>query len=733
MSTRTDSEAADTMNQARSSFAHLASLRHELSHFCGLHLASLNKFWIPVGDRFDRRKGQNTTTSSGVATNSIALKSLLSAKEFLAARPLKLDVGIVTVEDRISKTQAFLGNLSNIANDGSFYYRCFQVGACIEEAPSVVITAHIEACQSIARYPSNGVCELWSGGHSVGENSASAYLAFRLGETVAKHSHAGTATGSVDSALLLWCRAELAKQIVLQRTSSPYMDADHLAWSLAYIVCFDAEYHLNNVGRSLVTEGLQALFAQQDSDGGWNSYVQLDASYAPTARCSVYETLATLLECSLGTSDKKRSAAARFFREQLRRHLPSLRTVWGLALSSRIEDSEDGTYAWRAAGATSEECGETAAVFYFAQVFRRFVSQWTFEVAIDGFEVESITKSEKDIDRDIKKADSLITASARKALHGRGVHDCLKDLFGSNDCDPYKDFSGDGIPDHDVEMIPIAATDGKHIARSAVLYGPPGTSKTTTVETIAAMRKMRLVRLGPSDFVSNGLDGAYRTCSDIFDRLDELDRVVVLFDECEELMLERKDGADVASRFFTTSLLPRLKRLWDSRRLLFFVVTNRMEEFDPAITRNKRFDARICVGFPSVKAKIARLCATPDGLSDDERKDFSNERTALVNAVGSAFQSHINKIGVASGILKFSLMTYDEVVEQETAFKKNFTNSVPTVDGLSDFILKCRIPRLNSRNLRGAAREYFRQLEGVSLDPKVAFAPTSSTLTPHKP
>jgi SpoVK/Ycf46/Vps4 family AAA+-type ATPase len=83
---------------------------------------------------------------------------------------------------------------------------------------------------------------------------------------------------------------------------------------------------------------------------------------------------------------------------------------------------------------------------------------------------------------------------------------------------------------------------------------------------------------------------------------------VILFDEIDELIRVRDGvGSDPFGRFLTTSMLPKLAKLWEQRRVLFFVNTNDIEVADPAIKRSQRFDAAIFVPPPSFEKKKERL------------------------------------------------------------------------------------------------------------------------------
>ena len=154
---------------------------------------------------------------------------------------------------------------------------------------------------------------------------------------------------------------------------------------------------------------------------------------------------------------------------------------------------------------------------------------------------------------------------------------------------------------------PDAPLIGSDYARSAVL-GPPGTGKTTIVEALAGALGWQYIEILASNFLSGGVDAVPARADTIFDRLMQLNRCVVLFDEIDELIRDRSlDQSDPFGRFLTTSMLPKIAKLWKQRRIIFFVATNHVRKADAAITRSSRFDARIFVAPPDLEVKRARL------------------------------------------------------------------------------------------------------------------------------
>ena len=161
------------------------------------------------------------------------------------------------------------------------------------------------------------------------------------------------------------------------------------------------------------------------------------------------------------------------------------------------------------------------------------------------------------------------------------------------------------------------------VAVSALLFGPPGTSKTSLVRAIARYLGLPYLEITPSDFLQEGLDAVYQHANRVFDDLADLWGAVVLFDELDGLVHARRPqesggvlGTILASRredalldprreFLTTSMLPKLAQLHEQRQVLFFWATNYLSGFDPAIRRAGRFDLLIQMGPPNLASKTS--------------------------------------------------------------------------------------------------------------------------------
>jgi hypothetical protein len=206
---------------------------------------------------------------------------------------------------------------------------------------------------------------------------------------------------------------------------------------------------------------------------------------------------------------------------------------------------------------------------------------------------------------------------------------------------------------------------------SLILYGSPGTGKTSLVKSIAAALHWPFVTLSPPDFLRHGLEGFESTAATIFDDLLHLRRVVVLFDECEDFFRKRPSTPAVESRtagaFITSGMLPRLQDLRDKTWIVFVLATNStLKELDAAVIRPGRFDYAYEVPFPShdallrfAKSQLGKIVGdkTGDipkylGLIDKTLRNKTSESLLSIDTLKSILNRDEAAPPISFGVLK---------------------------------------------------------------------------------
>ncbi|AMX94020.1 AAA family ATPase [Mesorhizobium sp. M7A.F.Ca.US.014.04.1.1] len=129
---------------------------------------------------------------------------------------------------------------------------------------------------------------------------------------------------------------------------------------------------------------------------------------------------------------------------------------------------------------------------------------------------------------------------------------------------------------------------------SMLIYGPPGTGKTSVAENLADALGFPLVTITVSDFLAGGGGEVEARAKMIFEVLEAQADVVVLFDEIDELVLDRSSKRhgqqDTVFKFMTPGMLTKFNNLRRAKRGIFIMATNYAYRIDPAIRRTGRID-----------------------------------------------------------------------------------------------------------------------------------------------
>lgn len=150
---------------------------------------------------------------------------------------------------------------------------------------------------------------------------------------------------------------------------------------------------------------------------------------------------------------------------------------------------------------------------------------------------------------------------------------------------------------------PVEAHEhGVEPPRAVVLFGPPGTGKTTFAKAVASRLSWPFVELFPSRLASED-GGLAAGISLAFARISELDNVVVFIDEVEEIAAARESGGPSVA--VVNELLKALVGFRERDGRLLVCATNSVRALDSAFLRHGRFDYVLPIGPPDETARSA--------------------------------------------------------------------------------------------------------------------------------
>jgi AAA+ superfamily predicted ATPase len=150
----------------------------------------------------------------------------------------------------------------------------------------------------------------------------------------------------------------------------------------------------------------------------------------------------------------------------------------------------------------------------------------------------------------------------------------------------------------------LASRHAVDFPTAIMLFGPPGTGKTTFAKGLASKLEWAFVEIQPGELAVEGQDRQAQRLAQIFDRVVTLPAAVVFVDEVEDIASvrhsDRKVGPSVTNEF-----LKQIPRLRESANHLLICATNDVARLDPAVLRPGRFGYVLPVGPPDDDARRA--------------------------------------------------------------------------------------------------------------------------------
>jgi AAA+ superfamily predicted ATPase/GNAT superfamily N-acetyltransferase len=150
----------------------------------------------------------------------------------------------------------------------------------------------------------------------------------------------------------------------------------------------------------------------------------------------------------------------------------------------------------------------------------------------------------------------------------------------------------------------VAAQYGVSPPKAVILFGPPGTGKTSFAKAVSGRLGWPFVELFPSRLATPGVSMA-SALREAFASLMELEAVVLFIDEVEEIAGVRSGDPSDPTHGVTNELLKLIPAFRKHDERLLICATNSVRSLDSAFLRPGRFDYVIPIGPPDATARAA--------------------------------------------------------------------------------------------------------------------------------
>jgi len=214
---------------------------------------------------------------------------------------------------------------------------------------------------------------------------------------------------------------------------------------------------------------------------------------------------------------------------------------------------------------------------------------------------------------------------------------------------------------------------GARMPRGILLFGPPGTGKTSVARVIAHECGAQFFSACGSEFVEVYVGVGPKRVRELFEKAKKCEKAVVFIDEIDAIG-GRRDERAAGNEYANTlnELLNQLDGFVHSENLLVIGATNRLDILDPALLRPGRFDRIVRIGVPSQEARLAilkRYCTEIPFTGDDE--SLTRLAAQTEGWSGAELQNLVNEGAIRAARRKSSEVQEQDLLDAKAALKRH--------------------------------------------------------------
>jgi ATPase family associated with various cellular activities (AAA) len=610
-------------DSAPASFSDLDALRNHLNVLAERHVATLGYYYDDRFSGFHHKHDRPDRPNVPISSTSTCILSLIQAGKWNAPHAPWNGRSSAIVTALLQRKEWKSGGLK----PNNVFTVAFILEATTALKPYAVSlgaddAAKEEKAQTILLRaitpPRRGSQADYSGGIGLEDYPPSAYVTQLVSRVLRTRSPLDVPTRH---SVATWAWREIEHQLALSTAQSKNFDVFQPVYSVLLAADIGDLEEATPDQNLVLNAALDQFFRSQLANGTWpRSRPLFHYPGVGNAYCFEYEMLAQLLQTTK-------------LRDRLLHYLPRLsKAAFALAETAYPVGKEGlGWSSGHHPQLPGPESWSTASVYHFIHGLGRLVAEAIRKAVFNDLGAPYSPPADAKMEYSDFAPELLdCPMDHRSAGVITGQDGSLRNVLYYHFVKPIAEASG---------RVEAGASMPRDTATAAIFFGPPGTSKTALADEIAGFLRWPKLTVDPSYFVREGMDRIQAQAEKLFNMLSSSERIVVLLDEFDEMVLDRAGSNEVLSRFLTTSMLPKLAKVNKSRRIVFLVATNHIENFDLAITRSGRFDLIVPIMPPTLEEKLKTW---PDVQQKLEQVGLSREegvRAKLAKLTYDEFRS----------------------------------------------------------------------------------------------
>ena len=183
---------------------------------------------------------------------------------------------------------------------------------------------------------------------------------------------------------------------------------------------------------------------------------------------------------------------------------------------------------------------------------------------------------------------------------------------------------------------------GAKLSKGVVLYGPPGTGKTLLAKAIAGTAGVPFLSVSGSDFVEKYVGVGASRVRELYSIAKKKAPCIVFIDEIDAIGGSRGNDSNSERDQTINALLTELDGFDGTNGVITICATNRLDMLDPALIRAGRFDLKLAIPNPDLKAREAILRKHAEGKNFSLSVDMNVIAKKTVGFSGAELATLLN-------------------------------------------------------------------------------------------